>query len=167
MDGTQELIALGMCTLVGSFFQAMPVTGSFTRSAINHASGVRSTLGGVVTTILVLLSLAYLTQSFRYMPKATLAGVIITAMIFMVEFRAAAETWRVKSKFLIRTNSGKVIVMLECFRICFRNRRNSIFRNTVGLCDIGIRAWYCNWHRCEYGFHFIHDQSTEDSYQSL
>lgn len=74
----------------------MPVTGSFTRSAINHASGVRSTLGGVVTTVLVVLSLVYLTQSFQFIPKATLAAVIITAMIFMVEFRAAVETWRVK-----------------------------------------------------------------------
>ncbi|KAJ6644663.1 Sodium-independent sulfate anion transporter [Pseudolycoriella hygida] len=96
VDGTQELIALGLCNLVGAFFQAMPVTGSFTRSAINHASGVRSTLGGVVTTILVVLSLIYLTQSFQFIPKATLAGVIITAMIFMVEFRAAVETWRIK-----------------------------------------------------------------------
>lgn len=96
MDGTQELIALGVCNLVGAFFQAMPVTGSFTRSAINHASGVKSTLGGVITTVLVVLSLLYLTQSFQYIPKATLAAVIITAMIFMVEFRAAVETWRVK-----------------------------------------------------------------------
>ncbi|XP_037046228.1 sodium-independent sulfate anion transporter-like isoform X2 [Bradysia coprophila] len=96
VDGTQELIALGVCNLVGAFFQAMPVTGSFTRSAINHASGVKSTLGGVVTTILVVLSLVYLTQSFQFIPKATLAAVIITAMIFMVEFRAAVETWRVK-----------------------------------------------------------------------
>lgn len=101
VDGTQELIALGVCNFVGAFFQAMPVTGSFTRSAINHASGVRSTLGGVITTILVVLSLIYLTQSFRYIPKATLAAVIITAMIFMVEFRAAAETWRVKRKLYI------------------------------------------------------------------
>lgn len=104
VDGTQELIALGVCNFVGSFFQAMPVTGSFTRSAINHASGVKSTLGGVITTVLVILSLIYLTQSFRFIPKATLAAVIITAMIFMVEFRAAVETWRVKRKFYFESN---------------------------------------------------------------
>lgn len=141
MDGTQELIALGVCNFVGAFFQAMPVTGSFTRSAINHASGVRSTLGGVITTILVVLSLVYLTQSFRFIPKATLAAVIMTAMIFMVEFRAAAETWRVKSKLYFASNR----IDASNFLIFFRNRCNSICSDFIDLPAIRIGAWNSNW----------------------
>ncbi|XP_055530601.1 sodium-independent sulfate anion transporter-like isoform X2 [Wyeomyia smithii] len=96
IDATQEMIALGLCNLAGSFFSSMPVTGSFTRSAVNNSSGVRTPAGGVTTGLVVLLALGLLASSFFYIPKATLAAVIIAAMFFMVEFHAAAEIWRTK-----------------------------------------------------------------------
>lgn len=49
MDATQELYCLGVCNLLGSFVSSMPVTGSFSRSAVNHASGVRTPMGGMYT----------------------------------------------------------------------------------------------------------------------
>lgn len=93
---TQEMLALGLCNLIGAFVQSMPVTGSFTRTAVNNASGVRTTLGGIVTGCLVLLSLGFLTDSFRFIPKTTLAAVIICAMIFMVDKEDIKEIWRSK-----------------------------------------------------------------------
>lgn len=99
IDATQEMLALGMCNLVGAFVQSMPVTGSFTRTAVNNASGVRTTLGGIVTGVLVLLSLGFLTDSFRFIPKSTLAAVIICAMIFLVEKEEIKEIWRSKRRF--------------------------------------------------------------------
>lgn len=96
IDSTQEMLALGMCNLFGSFFQSMPVTGSFTRTAINNASGVRTTLGGIVTGCLVLLSLAFLTGSFSFIPKTTLAAVIICAMFGLVDTEDIKEIWRSK-----------------------------------------------------------------------
>lgn len=99
IDATQEMLALGMCNLLGSFFQSMPVTGSFTRTAVNNASGVRTTLGGIITGCLVLLSLGFLTSSFRFIPKTTLAAVIICAMMFMVDKEDIKEIWRSKRMF--------------------------------------------------------------------
>uniref|UniRef100_A0A182MJ89 STAS domain-containing protein n=1 Tax=Anopheles culicifacies TaxID=139723 RepID=A0A182MJ89_9DIPT len=96
IDATQEMIALGISNIAGSFVSSMPVTGSFTRSAVNNNSGVRTQFGGIATGAVVLLALGLLTESFYYIPKATLAGVIIAAMFFMVEFDAAAEIWRTK-----------------------------------------------------------------------
>ncbi|XP_031629887.1 sodium-independent sulfate anion transporter-like isoform X2 [Contarinia nasturtii] len=96
IDATQEMLALGLCNLIGAFFQSMPVTGSFTRTAVNNASGVRTTLGGIFTGCLVLLSLGFLTDSFRFIPKTTLAGVIICAMMFMVDKEDIKEIWRSK-----------------------------------------------------------------------
>jgi len=49
LEATQEMLTLGLCNVVGSFFQSMPVTGSFSRSAVNNASGVRTPLGGIYT----------------------------------------------------------------------------------------------------------------------
>ncbi|XP_053658078.1 sodium-independent sulfate anion transporter-like [Anopheles marshallii] len=96
IDATQELVALGMCNIFGSIVSSMPITGSFTRSAVNNNSGVRTPLGGIATGILVLLSLGLLTDTFYFIPKSVLAGVMIAAMFFMIEFHAAIEIWRTK-----------------------------------------------------------------------
>ncbi|EDW58383.1 sodium-independent sulfate anion transporter [Drosophila virilis] len=101
VDASQEMIALGFCNLFSSFFSSMPITGSFARSAINNASGVRTPLGGAFTGILILLTLAFLTSTFGYIPKATLAAIIISAMLFMVEYETIAEIWRAKKRDLV------------------------------------------------------------------
>ena len=92
------MIALGMCNIMGSFVLSMPVTGSFTRTAVNNASGVRTPLGGLVTGCLVLAALAFLTQTFYFIPKATLAAIIIAAMISLMEFEKLGQMWHSKSK---------------------------------------------------------------------
>ena len=96
IDANQEMIALGLCNIVGSFVSSMPTTGSFTRTAVNNSSGVRTPLGGIVTGSLVLLALGLLTETFFFIPKAVLAAVIIAAMIFMVDVEAAMTLWRTK-----------------------------------------------------------------------
>lgn len=104
VNASQEMIALGMCNIMGSFVSSMPVTGSFTRTAVNNASGVKTPLGGAVTGAMVLMALAFLTQTFYYIPKATLASVIIAAMISLVEFERLAEIWKSKSKNFYQKN---------------------------------------------------------------
>nr|XP_023026251.1 sodium-independent sulfate anion transporter-like [Leptinotarsa decemlineata] len=47
IDATQELLTLSLCNIFGSFFSSMPITGSFSRSAVNHASGVQTPFGGI------------------------------------------------------------------------------------------------------------------------
>lgn len=87
IDATQEMIALGFCNIFSSFVSSIPITGSFTRTAINNASGVQTQLGGCFTGALVLLALGLLTSTFYFIPKAVLAAVIIAAMISMFEWR--------------------------------------------------------------------------------
>lgn len=99
LDATQELIALGVSNIMGSFVGSMPVTGSFTRTAVNNASGVRTPLGGVFTGSMVLLALGFLTSTFAYIPKATLASVVLVSMYYLFEFEAIATLWRTKSIF--------------------------------------------------------------------
>ncbi|XP_017148509.1 sodium-independent sulfate anion transporter isoform X1 [Drosophila miranda] len=98
VDASQEMVALGMCNIMGSFVLSMPVTGSFTRTAVNNASGVKTPLGGAVTGALVLMALAFLTQTFYYIPKCTLASIIIAAMISLVELHKIADMWKSKKK---------------------------------------------------------------------
>ncbi|XP_017487778.1 PREDICTED: sodium-independent sulfate anion transporter [Rhagoletis zephyria] len=98
---TRELIALSLSNVIGSFFSSMPVTGSFSRSAVNHASGVRTPIGGFYTSALVLLALGLLAPYFQYIPKAALSAVIISAVIFMIEFEVIKPLWRCSRRELL------------------------------------------------------------------
>lgn len=97
MDATQEMLALGISNIMGSFVKSMTVTGSFTRTAVNNASGVQTQFGGVITGTLVLLSLGLLTQVFYFIPKSTLASVVISSMIYLIEVEAVVTIWKSKS----------------------------------------------------------------------
>ncbi|KOX79689.1 Sodium-independent sulfate anion transporter [Melipona quadrifasciata] len=101
LDATQEMLTLGLCNVVGSFFHSMPVTGSFSRSAVNNASGVRTPLGGIYTGILVILALSLLTPYFYYIPRATLSSVIVCAVVFMVEVNILRPIWKCSKRDLI------------------------------------------------------------------
>lgn len=101
VDATQELLTLGLCNLLGSLASSFPVTGSFSRSAVNHASGVKTPMGGVYTGILIILALSLLTPYFYFIPKASLAAVIICAVIFMIEYEVVKPMWKSSRKDLI------------------------------------------------------------------
>lgn len=49
------MITLGICQVMGSFVHAIPSTGAFTRSAVSHASGVRTPFSGIYAGLLLQL----------------------------------------------------------------------------------------------------------------
>ncbi|RXG72096.1 Proton/sulfate cotransporter 2 [Armadillidium vulgare] len=89
-DVTQEIIALGFINLLGSF------SASLSRTAVNVSSGVRTPAGGLLTGAIVLVALAVLTPFFRFIPKATLAAVIICAVMHMFDYEIVKSLWRTK-----------------------------------------------------------------------
>uniref|UniRef100_A0A8C4F133 Sodium-independent sulfate anion transporter n=1 Tax=Dicentrarchus labrax TaxID=13489 RepID=A0A8C4F133_DICLA len=96
IDANQELLAIGVTNIMGSFVSAYPVTGSFGRTAVNSQTGVCTPAGGIVTSVIVLLSLAFLMPAFYYIPKASLAAVIICAVAPMVDYHVVAKIWRIQ-----------------------------------------------------------------------
>uniref|UniRef100_A0A1B0C4U1 STAS domain-containing protein n=1 Tax=Glossina palpalis gambiensis TaxID=67801 RepID=A0A1B0C4U1_9MUSC len=101
LSATREMFALSLSNICGSFFCSMPVTGSFSRSAVNHASGVRTPFGGLYTSAFVLLAVAVLTPYFQFIPKAALSAVIVSAVIFMIEFEVVKPLWRCSRRELL------------------------------------------------------------------
>ncbi|XP_036766399.2 sodium-independent sulfate anion transporter isoform X1 [Manis pentadactyla] len=95
IDTNQELLAIGLTNMLGSLVSSYPVTGSFGRTAVNAQSGVCTPAGGLVTGVLVLLSLDYLTSLFYYIPKSALAAVIIMAVAPLFDARIVQTLWRV------------------------------------------------------------------------
>ncbi|KAI9552739.1 hypothetical protein GHT06_020619 [Daphnia sinensis] len=98
IDASQEMIAIGTSNLLGSFVSSFPVSGSFSRTAVNNASGVRTAFGGIYTGALVLLAITVLTPYFFFIPKSCLAAVIITAVIFMVEVHLVKLVWKSRTR---------------------------------------------------------------------
>ncbi|XP_030920521.1 sodium-independent sulfate anion transporter, partial [Geospiza fortis] len=111
IDPNQELLALGVANVLGSFVSSYPITGSFGRTAVNAQSGVCTPAGGLVTGALVLLSLAYLTSLFYYIPKAALAAVIISAVVPMFDAGIFRTLWRVQRLDLVPL----CVTFLLCF----------------------------------------------------
>ncbi|XP_030064462.1 sodium-independent sulfate anion transporter isoform X2 [Microcaecilia unicolor] len=93
--------AFGITNILGSFVSSYPVTGSFGRTAVNAETGVCTPAGGLITGALVLLSLAYLTPLFFYIPKAALAAVIICAVAPMFDTKVFRTLWKVKKLDLV------------------------------------------------------------------
>jgi len=95
LDSSMELVGLGMANLTSGLFGGYPVTGSFSRSAVNNESGAQSGLSAVVTATMVLISLVCLTSVFAMMPLALLASIVISGVISLVDYNEAIYLWRV------------------------------------------------------------------------
>lgn len=93
IDANQELVALGSSNIVGSFFQAYPVTASFSRSAIMGELGVRTNLAGLFSLVLVVLTLLFLTPLFYYLPNAVLASIIMVSVFGLIDLGYARNLW--------------------------------------------------------------------------
>lgn len=96
VDANQELIGLGVANLAGSLFSAYPVTGGFSRTAVNAQAGAKTGLAAMFTAAFVGLAVLFLTPLFHYLPKAVLAAIIVTAVVGLLEVAEAKRLWRVK-----------------------------------------------------------------------
>lgn len=94
VDANQELIALGASNIVGSMFQSYPVTGGFSRTAVNDQAGARTGLASIISALLIILTLLFLTPLFYYLPNAILASVIMVAVFGLIDFKEAAHLWK-------------------------------------------------------------------------
>ena len=94
LDANQELVGQGMANLAGSLFQSYPVAGSFSRSAINISAGARTGFSSVVAGLVVVVSLLWLTPLLYHLPQATLAAVIMVAVIGLVRIKPIQHAWK-------------------------------------------------------------------------
>lgn len=79
-DQTQELCYYGVTNVVNSFFHSMGVGGAMSRTSVNSACKVKSPLSGIVTTAVILVGIYGASDVLYWIPKSTLAAIIITAV---------------------------------------------------------------------------------------
>jgi len=96
IDANREMLGLGLANVVGGLFSGYPVTGGFSRTAVNYQAGARTPLAAVFTAALVLLTLLVLTPVFTHLPNAVLAAIIMVAVSGLIDFQEARQLFKVK-----------------------------------------------------------------------
>ncbi|MDB4292974.1 SulP family inorganic anion transporter [Maribacter sp.] len=107
IDPNQELVALGVSNIVGSFFQSYISTASFSRSAINNDAGARTNLASVFSVLLVVVTLLFLTPIFYYLPKAILASIIMVSVFNLINLVYPKGLWK--------HSKGEFVVLMATF----------------------------------------------------
>ncbi|MGH9041664.1 MAG: SulP family inorganic anion transporter [Acidimicrobiia bacterium] len=92
----QEFVALGVANATAGVFQGYPVAGSFSRTAVNAASGALTPVAGLITAAVIGLTLVVAAPLFRPLPRAVLASVVFMAATSLVDVAEARRLWRVK-----------------------------------------------------------------------
>lgn len=91
-----ELRALGVSNIGTSFFSGFPVTGGFSRSAVNYEAGAKTGMASIFTGLFIVLTLLFFTSWFHDLPRAVLAAIIIVAVYGLVDLKEAKHLWQVK-----------------------------------------------------------------------
>ena len=101
LDPNQELISLGASNVASGMFGGYPVTGGFSRTAVNDTAGARTPLASIITALLVLLTVVFLTPLFTSLPKAALGAIIIVAVLNLIDIAEMRHIAEVKRSDLI------------------------------------------------------------------
>ena len=96
INPNKELFALGASNLIGSLFQSYPVSGSFSRTAVNEQTGARSPLSNVFAASLIGLTLLFLTPILYYLPIPILAAIIMVASFGMINIKEMKSLFKMK-----------------------------------------------------------------------
>lgn len=96
VDPNQELVSLGLANAAGGLSGGYPVTGGFSRTAVNADAGARTPLASLITAGLVLVTVAVLTPLFTDLPTATLASIVVVAVFGLIDVKEARHIWQVK-----------------------------------------------------------------------
>jgi high affinity sulfate transporter 1 len=84
-EANQELLALGVAGVAGSFFRAMPTGGGTSQTAVNRKAGALSQVAGLVTAAIAIAAMLFLAPVIALMPQAALAAVVVVATIGLLD----------------------------------------------------------------------------------
>ncbi|XP_070847976.1 prestin isoform X1 [Chaetodon trifascialis] len=95
VDGNQELIALGLCNFISSFFQTFAITCSMSRSLVQESTGGKTQIAGLLASLVVLLVVMAIGFIFQPLPQTALAAIIMVNLLGMFkQFRDIPSLWR-------------------------------------------------------------------------
>jgi len=93
----QELVAIGLANVVGSLFSAYPTAGGFGRTAVNANAGSKTPLAGIISGLLMLIVLTWLTPLFYHLPKPVLGAIVIVAVTGLFDTAEPKRLWKTEA----------------------------------------------------------------------
>ena len=133
-DTNQELFSQGIAKFIGGFFQCMPVSGSFTRTALNYQTGAKTPFSSVVAGLIVMIVLLWLTPLFYYLPYATLGVIIMVGVLSLLDIKEMWRIWRI--------NQNEGIVALITFLMALALAPRIAYAVVIGmLMSLGMHLY--------------------------
>src|SRR3989338_2127339 len=86
-----EMISQGYANIAAALSGTLPVAGSYSRTALTASTGARSRLTAVVVVLSVLAALFFASSFLRFLPKATLAAIIIVVVSRLIKLSVLRE----------------------------------------------------------------------------
>jgi sulfate permease, SulP family len=87
IDYNRQIVAEGLGNLTGGFFQAVPGSGSVTRSPINYQAGAVTRFSGVIASVGVAIIVLLFAPLLHYMPRAALAGLLLITAFRLIDVK--------------------------------------------------------------------------------
>ncbi|MBR4733778.1 MAG: STAS domain-containing protein [Lachnospiraceae bacterium] len=95
LNHNRELLAYGAMNVGGAFVGSCPINGSVSRSGIADSMGVRSQVASFAASATMLLVILFGTPVIKYLPVPVLTGIVMTALIGILEIKMAKKLWKV------------------------------------------------------------------------
>jgi high affinity sulfate transporter 1 len=102
VDSNRELIGNGTASLAAGLSGGIIVSGSLTKTAVNGSAGANTQLSGIMVAALTIVTLLVLIGPFEALPQATLAAIVVAALVGLVDVQAFIRLWRVYTRRLGR-----------------------------------------------------------------
>ncbi|MEV4686601.1 SulP family inorganic anion transporter [Microbacterium sp. LWH3-1.2] len=152
VSGSQEMAALGVANLAGGALGGFPVSGSSSRTPVAEQAGARTQLTGVVGAVLLIVFILVLPDLTRFLPSATLAAVVISAAISLIDARGVVRLVRINVVDAILSAAAflgvlvfgvleGIVITIGLSFIAFVNRSWRPYRAELGRVE-GLRGYH-------------------------
>lgn len=136
LDPNQELIGQGIANIIGSMGQSYPASGSFSRSAVNLQAGAVTGFSSVISSMVVLVTLFFLTPLLYHLPQSVLAAIIMMAVVSLINVDGLVHSWKAK-----RSDGIITLISFVC-TLAFAPHLDKGIMVGVGL-SLGVFLYKC------------------------
>lgn len=152
VSGSQEMAALGLTNIAGGALGGFPVSGSSSRTPVAEQAGSRTQLTGVVGAVLLIVFILALPDLTRFLPSATLAAVVISAVISFIDARGFLRLVRINAVDAVLSAAAflgvlvfgvlqGIAITIGLSFIAFVNRSWRPYKAELGLIE-GLRGYH-------------------------
>jgi SulP family sulfate permease len=101
-DANQELLGIASANLMAGLGHGFPVSGGMSQSLVNESGGARTPLSGFIASLLMLLTVLFVSGVLRYLPQPVLAAIVLMAVLGLFNVAALQHFWRAdRSEFVV------------------------------------------------------------------